>query len=321
MVLISSSDHVISNIIGKSAQVICLSKPFTCKALEYAIQETINPELSTRPKHEKIPTAATYTQQLEDHRILIADDNPINLQLITTLLQRRGATITQANDGKAAVELACKHNYDLILMDVHMPNLSGLQAAKKIRQHELNLPRHTPILALTADVMPDTKSKVDASGMDDYMVKPVDETKLLDTISHHLTGSTMPVTYQSPTVTNLPDTDKISTIRDSHKAIRVAGGNAELAQELFDKFCLDLPPQTESIHQYARLRDWENLRETAHRLHGSTSLCAVISLTHVVKQIEIAAIEKQQGKMEQLLTRLTEETKMILDHPSKHVET
>ncbi|MCP4127086.1 MAG: response regulator [Gammaproteobacteria bacterium] len=320
LVLISSSDNSISNMIEKSAHVICLSKPFTSKALEDAIQETIDTEFPSSFRHKTIPPSDTLTQQLENYRILVADDNPINLQLITTLLQRHGGTITQANDGVEAVDCARNHEYDLILMDVHMPNLSGLQAAREIRQCELDTPRHTPILALTADVMPDTKSKVKASGMDDYLVKPVDEKKLIDIISYHLTGSTMSTSHQSPTIIIPPDSGKAGTIRDGESAMRIAGGDAALAQKLFENFCLDLPQQTERIHRYAELRDWDNLRVTAHRLHGSTTLCAVASLDQVVKQIEIASIDKQAGDIDQLLTRFADEVTTILEAPSKDVE-
>ena len=109
-------------------------------------------------------------------------------------------------------------------------------------------------------------------------------------------------------------------MRDSQKAIRVAGGNAELAQKLFDKFRLDLPLETELIHQYASLYDWEKLRETAHRLSGSAAICAVISLNQIVKDIEIAAIEKQENDINLLLIKLTEEVKLIMDDTAKAVE-
>ncbi|MCP3671915.1 MAG: response regulator, partial [Gammaproteobacteria bacterium] len=309
LVLISSSDNTVSNKIEKSAQVTCISKPFTRKALEFAIQETIYTGYSNKPKYEKISTADKTTLQLENCRILVADDNPINLQLITTLLQRHGGTITQAMDGIEAVDFAYNHEYDIILMDVHMPNLSGLQAARAIRQYESDTQRYTPILALTADVMPDTKSKVMASGMDDYMVKPVDEQKLISIIRYRLTGSTMHISLQEPTIETPSDSNKAGIARDTEQATRIAGGDTMLAQKLFENFCRDLPQQTELIHQYADLHDWDNLHATAHQLLGSTTLCAAASLNHVVKQIEIASMEKQERTIYPLLNRLTDEVK------------
>lgn len=317
LVLVSSSNHTITHLIETSTQAICLSKPFTSSALEHAIQETIDKEFLAKSKS---PPSNVPTKQFKNSHIMIADDNPINLELITTLLRQQGATITQANDGLEAVEFACRNDYDLILMDIHMPNLSGIQAAKEIRQYELDISRHTPIIALTADVMPDTKSLVKSSGMDDYLAKPVEEPTLIDVISLHLTGSTPSTTQQSPTITNPHVVDKTSGIRDSQKAIRIAGGNAELAQKLFKKFCLDLPQQIESIYRYAGLRKWKELQETAHRLQGATSLCAVGSLNHVVKEIETAAIEKQGKNIDQLLTKLTEEVKITLSDSDKAIE-
>ncbi len=320
LILISSSDHMISNSIETSTHSICLSKPFTYHALVHTIHETMDNEFSIGAKHERIPSLSEPSMQLENYRILIADDNPINLQLITTLLQQRGATITQANDGIEAVEFACKHDYDLILMDIHMPNLSGLQAAREIRQYESDKPRHTPILALTADVMPDTKKKVTTSGMDDYLVKPVDEATLIDILNYHLTGSTLATTTQIPLAAQPSMMDKSNSIRDEQKAIMVAGGNAKLAQELFDKFCLDLVKQAESIQQHATSGEWEELRETAHRLSGSAALCAATSLHQVTKEIETVAIEKDKESISSLLARLAEEVKSILDLESRAVE-
>ncbi len=320
LILASSSDHVITNLIETSTQAICLSKPFTCHTLEHAIQETMDSEFSIVSKCKKIPASNLPSQQLENYRILVADDNPINLQLITTLLHRRGAILTQARDGIEAREFACKHDYDLILMDIHMPNLSGLQAAIEIRAYESDKSRHTPILALTADVMPDTKNQVKSSGMDDYLVKPVDEPTLISTISYHLTSSTLQAEEQPLALTPAYSVEKTHMVRNSQKAIQIAGGNAELAQELYKKLCLDLPLQAESINQYASAGKWEELRETAHRLSGSAALCAVDTLNHVLKEIETAATAQQNEKINLLLTRLADEIIMILDDATNVVE-
>jgi len=320
LVLISSSDNVISNLIETSTHSICLSKPFTFHALEHAIQETMDEEFSIGSKNERIPSSIEPSLQLANYRILVADDNPINLQLITTLLHQRGATITQANDGIEAVEFACNNEYDMILMDVHMPNLNGLQAARKIRQYESDKSRHTPILALTADVMPDTKKNVTTSGMDDYLVKPVDEPTLIDIISFHLTGSTLSTVEQIPTLDQPSGTDKSNNVRDRQQAILVTGGNTKLAQELYEKFCQDLVQQTESIRQHATAGEWGQLRETAHRLSGSAALCAAISLRQVTKEIEIADIDKQEDSIVTLMARLTEEVKSVLDDTETTVD-
>jgi len=313
LVLASSSDHVITNQIETSTQAICLSKPFTCHALEHAIQETMDSEFSIVSKGTKIPTSNLPSQILENNRILVADDNPINLQLITTLLHLRGAILTQASDGVEAVEFACKHDYDLILMDIHMPNLSGLQAAKEIRAYESGKNRYTPILALTADVMPDTKNQVKSSGMDDYLVKPVDEPTLIQIISYHLTRSTLPTTGQQLAIAPASDSDRIHmVVRDYKKAIQVAGGNTALAQELYTKFCLDLPLQAESINQYAKAGKWEELQETAHRLSGSAALCAVGALNKVLKEIETVAMERSKEEINPLLAKLADEVIIIL---------
>jgi len=107
--------------------------------------------------------------------ILLVEDNPINLKLATIVLKKLGYEVTTANDGKEAVNLAAKNNYDLILMDIMMPVMNGLEATKVIRSTFDVQPK---IIAMTANAMPEDKNKCIAAGMDDYLSKPM-ELKLL----------------------------------------------------------------------------------------------------------------------------------------------
>jgi len=155
--------------------------------------------------------------------------------------------------------------------------------------------------------MPDTKNQVKSSGMDDYLVKPVDEPTLIQIISYHLTRSTLPTTGQQLAIAPASDSDRIHmVVRDYKKAIQVAGGNTALAQELYTKFCLDLPLQAESINQYAKAGKWEELQETAHRLSGSAALCAVGALNKVLKEIETVAMERSKEEINPLLAKLAD---------------
>jgi CheY-like chemotaxis protein len=107
--------------------------------------------------------------------ILLAEDNPINMMLIRELLRRRGHTVTEVTTGNDAVQamLACR--YDLLLTDIHMPGMDGIEAARVIRAGEVRggLPR-TPIVALTADVLESGRDACLDAGMDGFLAKPVD---------------------------------------------------------------------------------------------------------------------------------------------------
>lgn len=317
LALLSSSDHEIIHKIENSTQAVCLSKPLSENTLERTIRDIMDnkdsPQRKSRVKHKKRPASRLSNKQFANIHVLIADDNPINLELVATLLNLLGATITQAVDGHEAIELACSHSFDLILMDIHMPNVSGLEAAKEIRLYETSISRHTPIVALTADIMPETKERVEASGMDDYLVKPVDESKLVNIIHNHLAKparESQPPPQIEAKPEPEPEQDDID--RDIEQAIQIAGGKPELAQRLFEQFCIELPQQAESIQLYATERNWDDLRETAHSLRGSASICAAISLKKISQLLEEAANNKSDDNITYLLNKLDKAVKSIL---------
>lgn len=115
-------------------------------------------------------------------RLLVADDNDANRELIGALVRAMGHQVETVADGVAAVEAARNGPYDLVLMDVHMPRMDGLAAARAIRELG-GEPASTPIIALTANVLPDQIAFYRASGMDDHVGKPIDPRALLATIT------------------------------------------------------------------------------------------------------------------------------------------
>jgi CheY-like chemotaxis protein len=117
--------------------------------------------------------------------ILIAEDNVINMKLLSVMLMKTGATVLQATDGKEAIEKFMANKIDLIFMDVHMPHKDGFQATKEIREIE-GTTRHTPIVALTAIALPGDRDKCITAGMDDYLAKPFKKDDLFTILSTHL---------------------------------------------------------------------------------------------------------------------------------------
>jgi signal transduction histidine kinase/ActR/RegA family two-component response regulator len=119
--------------------------------------------------------------QLRPLSVLVAEDNPVNQKLTSTLLARWGHGVTLAHNGVEAVEAATNHHFDLILMDVHMPVMDGLEATGRIRQLPGPMAR-VPIVAMTADVLDGDAKKCLAAGMDAYVSKPVDPPRLLEVL-------------------------------------------------------------------------------------------------------------------------------------------
>jgi two-component system, sensor histidine kinase and response regulator len=115
-------------------------------------------------------------------RMLVAEDNKINQKLMTTLLERKGHLVTLAETGKEAVDLVEHQQFDLLLMDMQMPEMDGLEAARLIREREQGTGRHLHIIAITASAMVGDKERCLAAGMDDYISKPIDANHLYSVI-------------------------------------------------------------------------------------------------------------------------------------------
>ena len=118
-------------------------------------------------------------------RILIAEDNPVNQRLAAAILGKRGHTVVVAGDGRQAVEAFERERFDVALMDVQMPELNGFEATAKIREQEKATGERLPIIALTAHAMTGDRERCLASGMDDYLAKPLNATALIETVERH----------------------------------------------------------------------------------------------------------------------------------------
>jgi CheY-like chemotaxis protein len=127
------------------------------------------------------------------YKILLADDNPMNLDLTTRLLEKKGHEITTAENGKEAVDRFLESSFDVILMDLEMPIISGIEAARQIRAKEkassIDTPVYTPIIAMTAHDQETERTACLVVGMDGFISKPIDIKTLNQTIQEIIEGS------------------------------------------------------------------------------------------------------------------------------------
>jgi signal transduction histidine kinase len=119
---------------------------------------------------------------LQASRVLLAEDNPVNQRLVVRILEKQGHWVTVAGNGREAVEAVTRESFDIVLMDVQMPQMSGYEASAAIRRNERGSGRHIPIIAMTAHAMKGDREKCLACGMDSYISKPVRGRDLLETM-------------------------------------------------------------------------------------------------------------------------------------------
>jgi len=126
--------------------------------------------------------------QLGALNILVADDDFGSLKLLSRLLERWGQRLTIATNGREALELFQKNTFDLVILDLQMPQMDGLEVTRAIRETEAGTSRHTRVLALTANALAGQRERCLAHGMDGYVAKPVEPGKLLEAMALAMAG-------------------------------------------------------------------------------------------------------------------------------------
>jgi two-component system, sensor histidine kinase and response regulator len=201
-------------------------------------------------------------EALRHLNVLVAEDNMTNQKLVEALLKQRGHAVTTVPNGRQAIERAAREPFDVILMDVQMPEVSGLEATAAIREHERTTGRRTPIVALTASAMAGDREECLAAGMDAYVSKPLRPDELFSTIDA-LCGC-------GP----VQDTPARSGSRSVNLDTLLAGfgGNGRLVQEVLDVFMEDVPAMISRIRDAAGVADATKLAAAAHALKGAAGL-------------------------------------------------
>lgn len=234
------------------------------------LQEPISPMI---PAASSVPSTAPLPQLTEPLHILVVDDNPENLKLMIALLEDMNVQVTAVNNGESAIEAVQNQTYHLILMDIRMPTMNGIDASHSIRSLEATQQRKpTPIIALTAHALMSEKEALLQAGIDDYLAKPIGEQELKNMIFKWVQRSNS-------------NTHKII---DWDLAYKLVNGKKDLARELFDKLVESLPEEKSKINQACHEKNWEQLRDDVHKLHGGCCYCGVPHLKRCAQALESA---------------------------------
>lgn len=260
-------------------------------------------------------------------RILVVDDNEINLKLVTTLYRQQGAHVEEARDGAEALDMAVAHQFDLILMDIHMPVMSGVEAASRIRELEHDGQR-VPIVALTANALRNERDRLIRSGLDDCLIKPVHESDLwavtmkwvdperltnVARLPAHRPALRLVPPVETPDAGADQETgDDGDQLLDERRAVHIAGGNVQLAQELFQMFMDELPDMKARLNQAFDSLDLPQLEAEAHKLLGAALYCAVPSVQRSAERVEKAAIRGHTDDIPDCMADLNQDIEALL---------
>ncbi|HTU90153.1 MAG TPA: PAS domain S-box protein [Gemmataceae bacterium] len=209
--------------------------------------------------------AKTPARAGEDHplRVLLAEDNIVNQRLAVRILEKRGHSAVVACNGKEALDLLERQPFDLVLMDLEMPEMSGFEATAVIRDRERRTGRHIPILALTAHAMKGDRERCLAAGMDGYVAKPVQARELYQAIAE--------------LVPNVALSEKATAagrlvVQDRNEALAHVGGDADLLRELSGVFLRDCPRMIEEVIDGLCAGDAVKVKRGAHSIKGAVAI-------------------------------------------------
>jgi two-component system sensor histidine kinase/response regulator len=232
-------------------------------------------------------------------RILIAEDNAINQQIATTILTGAGYRVDLANDGREAIEAAARQAYDLVLMDVQMPMVDGLQAAREIRRMAGAAGR-TPIVALTANAMLGDREACLAAGMNDYVSKPFERVALLATLAHWIPGAAAPPAMV-PDVSSKPSGGWLDISHLDRLAEMMPGPRFAV---IVDGYLASIEPQLAEFRTLAERADFSALAQAGHGLKGTSGNLGALELQRLAGELERAARAEDEVSVRRLSAEL-----------------
>jgi two-component system sensor histidine kinase/response regulator len=253
--------------------------------------------------------------QLPPLRVLLAEDSLVNQKLAVALLQKHRHVVTVANDGQEAVNAFQSAPFDVVLMDVQMPVLTGLEATTAIRELEAGSGQHTPIIAMTAHAMPGDRERCLQSGMDGYVSKPIRTRELFDTIELMLQRKPLPM---SPNDHSDASQSHLSgPLIDWTIARETVAGDEELLRDVLDAFLQETPRLLKQLQVALDEGDASVVQRAAHTIKGSLRSIGAPEVA------EVAFVLEQMGRESQLDdgTAKLQELRVLIDQLIQQVKT
>jgi two-component system, sensor histidine kinase and response regulator len=292
-----------------------LLKPIRQSELRQAIVRV----LGAKEQTGAIPMIRSYSSEDRDPakslRILLAEDNAVNQKLATRLLEKRGHDVVVAWNGLETLSALEQGSFDLVLMDVQMPEMDGLEATKELRKKEKGTGRHQPVVAMTALVMKGDRERCLAAGMDGYLAKPIHPQQLDEVLDAHVSRHHA-VTSSSARLQIADDAVDIEDL-----LARVDGDRVFLL-ELVEIFRADYPKQVQIARKALAQKDAIAVKRAGHALRGALAnlgarkACSMAEALEVIgssSDFELAEsalmqLESEMGRVARSLDGLCQET-------------
>lgn len=301
----------------------CLVKPVLAATLKNTLSEVVGGKMETTGMNRKKKlTKRTGVEWKRDERgdfsgrILLAEDNVVNQKVALSHLGQTGLDVDVAEDGKQVLEKMKTSDYRLILMDCQMPNMDGFDATRAIRQLEVTLGEHIPIIALTANALPSDRRKCLDAGMDDYVAKPFTKKQLIDTLEKWLSQEPVPATQ-----THSTDKKTSTTLEDGKRMIdnEILGTLQEAMgedfPELVNVFIQDSESLLNNLPGSVASGDSKEVSRMVHSLKSTSANFGMMGFSEICKNLEDQA---DNGDLSTATSQINE-LKEIFGHARKQL--
>ena len=284
-------------------RAVYLAKPVKPSDLHRAIDEVLNgvltPSTSTAASTEDL-------SRLPPLRVLLAEDGLVNQTVARRLLEKRGHSVVVVGDGREALAAVARDAFDVVLMDIQMPELDGFAATAEIRRREEGAGRRLPIIAMTAHAMKGDRERCLAAGMDGYVSKPIRSRELFAAITESLSRGSKAATAAPD---DLPtEVDEDAKVVDWETALDQAAGDRDLVLEMIAVYFEEEPELVSRIRRAIDAGDGPALQRAAHTLRGALDHLAAVRAVGAAQTLETmgktAALADSTAAYEQLCDEL-----------------
>jgi len=284
----------------------CLTKPLKPAQLHEVLTRVVSGPRAAAPRKAQVATKLDATLALRlPLRMLLCDDNAINQKVATRLLQQMGYKPDIAGNGREALAAIDRQSYDLIFMDVQMPEMDGMEATRHIRERQRDRTRHPNykstmiIVAMTANAMAGDREKCLDGGMDDYLAKPVrpdDVRKIIERWGAAAATVDAPAANAAQTTTASTGAPEADAPVDMDRLNDFTNGNAAELRELITLYLTQTSGQIRQLNTAVQTNAAPEVRRVAHSCAGASATCGMVKIVPFLRELE------HQGEAGQLTT-------------------
>ena len=245
--------------------------------------------------------------------LLIVDDNSVNRKVASQILKKAGCIVEEASSGMEAIELAKANHYDLIFMDIQMPEMDGIQTTQKIRT--LDLAKIPPVIAMTAYSMEDDRSRFLSQGMDDYIPKPIKAAALISKVKDWL--KFVPKKVTADIFIEDSNEDEGLIINQNTLSSLSRHGGKDILQPILEDFDRETQEQLVNCFQALQNDDYEGVRQELHTMKGSAGTLGIERVAKCAEKIEAELKKSKPKDLKEKLDILNERFKEFQDNSAK----